>query len=91
MIFLSGAISKAISTIITFPYQVIRTNVQLNKNKNITQVIKLIYENNNLLGFFKGIGPKLTQTVLNSALMLVMYERLMKYVKELILLLLKKK
>jgi len=40
---------------------------------------------------FLGLDAKLSQTVINSALMLVIYERLHQFIKKILLILLKKK
>jgi len=87
MVFLAGAISKAIATFITYPYQTMKTNMQANKQKNISQVelIKEILKHKGLQGFFNGFGAKLSQTVINSALMLVIYEKIQVVVKQLLL------
>jgi len=87
MVFLAGAISKAIATFITYPYQTMKTNMQANKQKNISQIelIKEILKHKGLQGFFNGFGAKLSQTVINSALMLVIYEKIQVVVKQLLL------
>ncbi|KAL4455846.1 hypothetical protein ABPG74_003256 [Tetrahymena malaccensis] len=81
--FICGAISKAIATIITFPYQVIRTFTHVDKDKkskSLSQIIKKIFEEQGFQGFFKGLSPKLIQTVLNSAFMLSFYEEIVKVI-----------
>lgn len=80
--FLFGAISKAIATILTFPYQVIRTNIQLEKDKQFKEIFSLIYKKNGIPGYFRGLTPKLTQTVINSAVMLMIYEKILLMVKK---------
>jgi len=56
MVFLAGAISKAIATFVTYPYQTLKTNLQANKQKNMGQIelIKEIFKNKGLQGFFNG-------------------------------------
>jgi len=61
---------------------VIRTNVQLEKKKQIVEIVGLIYKNNGFKGYFRGLTPKLTQTVINSALMLMIYEKILIIVKK---------
>ena len=82
--FLYGALSKAIATLATFPYQVIRTNIQLEKDKHFLEIINMIYKRNGLKGYFRGLTPKLTQTVINSAIMLTLYEKILLLVKKVI-------
>jgi hypothetical protein len=79
--FLFGAISKATATMLTFPYQVIRTNIQLEKDKQFKEIFLLIYKKNGVAGYFSGLTPKLTQTVINSALMLTIYEKILIFVR----------
>ena len=76
--FLSGAVSKAIATLITFPYQVIRTYLQANKTTSLNSfhVIQQIFKSHGFMGFFTGLKYKLIQTVLNAALMLAIYEKI---------------
>lgn len=59
--FINGAISKAVATILTYPYIVIRTYLQANKNHqlNIIAVIKNILKSNGIIGFFSGLKFKL--------------------------------
>jgi len=93
LFFIAGAISKAIATFVTYPYQTLKTNLQANKGKNISQVdmIKQIYGERGLQGFFNGLGAKLSQTVINSALMLVIYEKLHRVISLLMTHLLRKR
>jgi len=70
-----------------------KTNMQANKQKNITQIelIREILKHKGVQGFFNGFGAKLSQTVINSALMLVIYEKIQAIVKQLLVTLLTKK
>jgi len=56
MVFLAGAISKAIATFATYPYQTLKTNLQANKQKNMSQfeLIQEIFKNKGIQGFFNG-------------------------------------
>jgi len=55
MFFISGAISKAIATLITYPVQVVRTNIMVNAGKDgVREIIERIYKSNGIAGFFKG-------------------------------------
>jgi hypothetical protein len=75
--FIAGALAKFISTITTYPYSTIKVNMQGKKSrKGIIMVILEIYMTYGLKGFYKGIGSKLIGTVLNMAIMMVLYERL---------------
>jgi len=67
--FFGGAISKALATILTYPYQVVRTNIHVflsrifflkilkisNKHKmKFDEIFKEIYQNGGWKAFFKG-------------------------------------
>jgi len=82
LIFIAGAISKAIATIVTYPYQTIKTLLQANKGKHVNQIdmILEVYAQKGMQGFYNGLSAKLSQTVINSALMLVIYEKLQRLV-----------
>nr|XP_004039368.1 mitochondrial carrier protein, putative [Ichthyophthirius multifiliis]EGR34064.1 mitochondrial carrier protein, putative [Ichthyophthirius multifiliis] len=94
LFFICGAISKAIATFITYPYQVIRTFQHIDKNKkflSISDILKSIYQQQGFSGFFKGLTPKLQQTVLNSAFMLAFYEKIVNQITQIFLILFKLK
>jgi len=93
VVFLIGAISKALATCITYPYSTLKVNMQASKNKKYTQLelLKHIFESKGMKGFFAGFGAKLSQTVINSALMLVIYERVQAFVKQILIALLSRR
>lgn len=76
MIFIFGAISKIITTLITYPYTLIRTRQHSSQVKvSLLEVLESELRKNGFLGLFSGISAKLIQTVLNSAILLMLYER----------------
>ncbi|KAG2316554.1 hypothetical protein Bca52824_019676 [Brassica carinata] len=90
MAFLLGAISKTAATVITYP--LIRCKVMIqaaddtNDNeakkprerikKTIPGVIYAIWEKEGVLGFFKGLQAQILKTVLSSALLLMIKEKI---------------
>jgi len=78
--FLLGAFAKFCATITTYPLQVIKTQFQ-KANCPYTDVydaVKNLTQNfTNVDGLYQGMGAKLTQTVSNTALMFVLYERVL--------------
>lgn len=77
VIFLMGALSKMISTLCTYPITVVRTKQHISVGKDKwSKIVKTIVSNEGFKGLFKGIEPKLFQTVLNSALLLMLFERI---------------
>ncbi|CAD8192321.1 unnamed protein product [Paramecium pentaurelia] len=82
--FIGGAISKAISTILTYPYQLLRTKTHIKKNssKSYFSAAEKILKNEGIQGLFKGLTPKLCQSVLNSAFLLMFYEKIYEIIKQ---------
>ncbi|CAK83725.1 unnamed protein product (macronuclear) [Paramecium tetraurelia] len=82
--FIGGAISKAISTILTYPYQLLRTKIHVKKNssKSYFSAVEKILKNEGIQGLFKGLTPKLCQSVLNSAFLLMFYEKIYEIIKQ---------
>jgi len=78
--FLLGAIAKAVATILTYPYQVVKSREQAVKGKekvNTLTLMRTMYEKEGLNAFFQGMGAKMSQTVTNSAFMFLIYEYLL--------------
>jgi adenine nucleotide transporter 17 len=90
--FVAGAISKALATYLTYPYQTLKTILQANEHENVSimENISNIYQKHGLGGFYKGLSAKLTQTVINSALLLVLYEEIHRFIESVLGTLLKK-
>lgn len=85
VIFLIGAISKILATLFTYPYTLLRTRQQIKKDKSeytLMQVFREILEKEGFAGVFKGLTPKLIQTTLNSALLLMIYEKIRTLLKK---------
>ena len=80
--FIAGALSKIIATWITFPFircKAILNTWTLHKGEPVptmTEVLQQILKENGFAGLFTGIYPQLTKGVLNSALMLMIKERI---------------
>ncbi|KAI3459364.1 hypothetical protein Pfo_016027 [Paulownia fortunei] len=89
--FLLGAVSKCIATCVTYP--AIRCKVmiqsaesdenkddkaQLKSRKTVSGALYAIWEKEGLLGFFKGLKAQILKTVLSSALLLMIKEKITK-------------
>ncbi|KAM7481352.1 hypothetical protein LguiB_005935 [Lonicera macranthoides] len=87
--FLLGAISKSIATILTYP--AIRSKVMIQaadssddkttkgrqkSRKTLSGVIYAIWRKEGVLGFFKGLQAQILKTVLSSALLLMVKEKI---------------
>lgn len=77
-IFFVGAFAKAIATLITYPYQVIKSRQQACEGHcdNVWDTIKKMWLGEGWSSFFRGMSTKMIQTVLTSAVMFVCYEKI---------------
>jgi adenine nucleotide transporter 17 len=76
--FLLGALAKAVATIITYPYQVIKSRLQASKSDQLTtlSIAQEMYQTEGVGAFYNGLWAKMSQTVANSAFMFAIYEKL---------------
>lgn len=83
-IFMVGAISKSISTVITYPLQVIQSKSRYGsddvKNKKMIHILQEILAKDGTTGLYKGLESKLLQTVLTTAMMYLAYEKIVAFV-----------
>jgi len=79
-IFALGACSKSISTVITYPLQLVQAKARYGgddvKNKRLIEIVLAIIKTNGPAGMYKGLEAKLLQTVLATALMYLCYEKI---------------
>ncbi len=81
-IFLSGAFSKLCATIATFPFTTIKTNQQGKmKKKGILETILFIFFSYGGRGFYKGLSSKLFYTILNTAIMFLLYDKIRREIR----------
>lgn len=80
-IFTLGAISKSISTVMSYPLQVVQSKRRYGsadvKNKSMSDILNDLIKTGTL---YKGMEAKLMQTVMTTALMYVFYERIYSFV-----------
>lgn len=80
-IFALGAMSKSVSTVLSYPLQVVQSKKRYGsadvKNKNMTEILSDLVKTGTL---YKGMEAKLLQTVMTTALMYVFYERIYSFV-----------
>eukprot|EP00937_MAST-01D_sp_MAST-1D-sp2_P001553 g1553.t1 len=78
--FCVGALSKLVSTLVTYPYQVVKTRMQRAENQRYTTVecISRVLREEGPGGFYKGMEVKMGQTVLTSAFMFAIYDATLK-------------
>ncbi|RDW83087.1 putative peroxisomal membrane protein PMP47A [Coleophoma crateriformis] len=84
--FMLGALGKLFATSITYPYITVKSRMHIagreGGNENMMQGMRRIQREEGLIGFYKGIGPKVTQSVLTAAFLFafkdVLYEQTIK-------------
>lgn len=80
-IFTLGAISKSVSTVISYPLQIVQSKKRYGsaevKNKSMAAILANLAQEGNL---YKGLEAKLLQTVMTTALMYVFYEKIYSFV-----------
>ncbi|KAF5843664.1 mitochondrial carrier domain-containing protein [Dunaliella salina] len=82
-----AATSKFAASVLTYPSQVVRSRLQQRDfgrdltYKNSWQVMKLTWKHEGVRGFYKGLGPALLRVMPQSAITLVVYEKLLTLLK----------
>lgn len=84
--FFLGALSKLAATSSTYPYIVLKSRLQAghHKYKSAMHGLLTILKEEGVEGLYKGIGSKLTQSVLTAAILFVVQKRLYEMTKKLI-------
>jgi adenine nucleotide transporter 17 len=76
-LFLSGALSKLAATLATYPMQTLKTVMQAGvKGRGALQEFTFLLKEFGPFGLFKGLSAKVAHSVLNSALMLFLTEKI---------------
>lgn len=81
-IFTTGAIAKALATILTYPIQVAQSRQRANRDKsgstfmNTFTILGNIFAKDGILGWFAGMNAKLVQTILTAAFQFLCYEQI---------------
>jgi len=85
--FMVGAIAKTVATVMTYPLQIVQTKLRhghkmegLKKNASTMEIIRAILDKHGINGLFKGLESKILQTVLTSALMFTIYEKIVSFI-----------
>uniref|UniRef100_UPI00398F4C26 peroxisomal membrane protein PMP34-like n=1 Tax=Pristiophorus japonicus TaxID=55135 RepID=UPI00398F4C26 len=91
-VFIIGAIAKAIATTVTYPLQTVQSLLRFGQQRmgpenrilgSLRSVIYLLSQRvkrQGFLGLYKGLEAKLLQTVLTSALMFLIYEKMASFI-----------
>jgi solute carrier family 25, member 38 len=71
-----------LATLLTHPFDVIRTKIQISKiDLGMIQFTKLLYKEQGFKIFFRGIFPRILKRSVSSSISWVIYESLVKYFK----------
>eukprot|EP00455_Lapot_gusevi_P050693 TRINITY_DN7406_c0_g1_i9.p1 TRINITY_DN7406_c0_g1~~TRINITY_DN7406_c0_g1_i9.p1 ORF type:complete len:210 (+),score=50.00 TRINITY_DN7406_c0_g1_i9:38-667(+) len=79
--FLFGALGKALATVVTYPYQMLKSRLQASSGpyQGIWHATTTIHREEGFGAFYRGLGAKFAQTVLNSAFMFTFYESMLRF------------
>ena len=84
LILLIGATAKSISTLITYPLQIVQAKLRNGGSdlQNSMNIIQALINQFKYHGFrsYKGLEAKLIQTVLSTAVMYLFYEKLIRFI-----------
>lgn len=84
LVFLAGAIAKALATSLTYPIQLAQARQRHGgsaaSRRGLLQLLRSVVRDEGISGLFKGLNAKLLQTVLTAALMFVCYEKIAAFV-----------
>eukprot|EP00916_Digyalum_oweni_P002562 GHVL01004680.1.p1 GENE.GHVL01004680.1~~GHVL01004680.1.p1 ORF type:complete len:242 (-),score=44.94 GHVL01004680.1:31-735(-) len=72
--FLNGAVSAALASTITHPFDLLKTRLQSQTQHGAMSIIKSVYKESGIRGFFLGLGPRLGKIIPSCAVMLGTYE-----------------
>lgn len=73
-----SGLSKIGAILATYPFQVVRTRVQVTDTASMMSVLRGFVEREGLFGMYKGIGPTILRVLPSSCITLVTYEFLIK-------------
>ncbi|KAM0463549.1 hypothetical protein ACHAPV_002088 [Trichoderma viride] len=84
--FVLGALGKLFATSVTYPYITVKSQMHVaahsDKKEGMSQTLRRVVKDEGYSGLYKGIGPKVTQSVLTAALLFafkdVLYEQMVR-------------
>jgi solute carrier family 25 folate transporter 32 len=81
--FVTGGASKIVATLATYPYQVVKSRLQQQganslKYDSTMASLRLMWANEGLRGFFRGVVPNCLKVAPSAALTFLVYEEMMK-------------
>ncbi|CAK7241943.1 MAG: hypothetical protein STHCBS139747_003416 [Sporothrix thermara] len=78
--FVLGALGKLFATGITYPYITVKSRMHVSKDRQtgVTAALRRVIKDEGYSGLYKGIGPKITQSVLTAAFLFALKDVLYK-------------
>ncbi|KAK4187606.1 mitochondrial carrier domain-containing protein [Podospora australis] len=79
--FVLGALGKLFATSVTYPYITVKSQMHVagNKKEGVTEALQRVVREEGYAGLYKGIGPKVTQSVLTAACLFAFKDVLYEY------------
>jgi len=85
MLFLAGAISGIVETLVVQPLDMVKTRFQLNEGKNVSVVggLRAVIQEGGFVRFYRGILPELVGNLPAASVLLASYELFKRYLSQL--------
>ncbi|KAK4205747.1 mitochondrial carrier domain-containing protein [Triangularia verruculosa] len=79
--FVLGALGKLFATSVTYPYITVKSqmHVEGGKKEGVTEALKRVVREEGYAGLYKGIGPKVSQSVITAACLFALKDVLYEY------------
>jgi len=94
--FILGALAKLIATVLTYPYIVVKSRLQMRQVEdefghydNTMDVIKKIIKYEGIIGFYKGMSSKIVQSVFTAAFLFAIQDKMASFITKFVLLFIK--
>ncbi|KAK0748538.1 peroxisomal membrane protein PMP47A [Apiosordaria backusii] len=80
--FVLGALGKLFATTVTYPYITVKSQMHVqegNRKEGVTEALKRVVREEGYAGLYKGIGPKVSQSVITAACLFAFKDVLYEY------------
>ncbi|KAJ1915957.1 hypothetical protein IWQ60_008272 [Tieghemiomyces parasiticus] len=91
-VFVAGALSKTLATVVTYPYIMAKVRLQWKPSKSqcdaethqryagAVDVLRRVWQTDGFVGWYKGMGAQISKAVLTQALLLMIKDKLESYI-----------